>query len=60
MIINCTEKCEHQKDGICVKNDCAAQAEYISGTVSCPHFRQIKHDVADKEELSSQPKFPTT
>lgn len=38
MFINCTEKCTYQKDGICIKNDCSSQNEYISGNVSCPHF----------------------
>ena len=38
MFIACTEKCIYQKDGLCVKNDCGMKNEYISGSVSCPHF----------------------
>lgn len=59
MFINCNEKCTHQKDGICVKNDCASQNEYISGTVSCPHF-QPKAPATEKYPVTApyEAKFP--
>lgn len=48
MFIACTEKCIYQKDGICLKNDCITQNEYISGTVSCPHFEPIPNKTKEK------------
>lgn len=41
MLIACTEKCTYQKDGLCIKNDCAPQKEFISGNISCPHFEPV-------------------
>lgn len=41
MLIACTEKCAHQKDGLCTKNDCAPQNEFISGNISCPHYEPV-------------------
>jgi hypothetical protein len=52
MFIACTEKCVHQKDGICTKNDCTSQKKYISGAVSCPHFEPTQEDLKDQKRFS--------
>lgn len=44
MYIACTENCIHQKEGLCTKEDCRAQNEYISGSFVCPHFLPKKKD----------------
>ncbi|PKM60958.1 MAG: hypothetical protein CVU97_07530 [Firmicutes bacterium HGW-Firmicutes-21] len=59
MFIACTEKCAHQKDGICVKNDCSSKNEYISGAVSCPLFEPVKNQIdfgANSPEASEDQK----
>jgi hypothetical protein len=53
MFIACTEKCTHQKDGLCTKNDCAPQNEFISGNISCPHYEPVI-----TEAISEKPKSP--
>mgnify|MGYP000863910053 CR=1 FL=1 len=54
MLIACTEKCVHQQDGLCTKTDCAPQTEFISGNISCPHFKPVKTDA-----ISVKTKSPT-